>query len=125
LQAAVGGGPDEMAKKKSAPKQETFPEMDDPEIRAIEEAAEEYADGRDARMEATKVEVERKDKIIEAMQKAGKTQYRHGKVRVKLIPEKIKVKVKIMSDEELEKEQEKKAKPAKGKSSEAVSTAVQ
>jgi hypothetical protein len=75
-------------------------------------------------MEATKNEVALKDAVIQVMQKAGKTEYRRGKVRVKLIPEKIKVKVKILTDEELEKEQTAKASKAGGKDAKAEPSAA-
>lgn len=87
-------------KQKNLPKQEQLPGVENAAIKEIEDAAIEYAEGRDERMEATRVEVERKQRLIEAMHKAKKTEYRRGNIDIKLVTEKESVKVKIKDEGE-------------------------
>lgn len=61
-----------MAKK---PKQSFIPGTEPKRFKDLDEAAEEYREGRDERMEATTVEVERKNKLIELMKKHKLVQY--------------------------------------------------
>lgn len=90
-----------MAKKSKIARQETLPTMSDAKITAIENAALNYVEGRDERMEATTREVELKEKLIEVMHKHEKTEYRRGKISVRLVVEKESVKVKVSDDEDV------------------------
>ena len=90
-----------MAKKK-IDRQDDLPGMTDREIKAIEEAALDYAEIRDERQSLTTREVELKTKLIELMHANKKTEYEYKNVSVKLIVEKEKVKVKVRSQDEEE-----------------------
>lgn len=87
-------------KAKKLPKQEQLPGVENAAIKEIEDAALEYAEGRDERMEATRVEVERKQKLIDAMHAAKKTEYKRGNISITLVTEKESVKVKIKDEAE-------------------------
>lgn len=88
-----------MPKAKKIERQEQLPGVENAAIKAIEDAAMDYAEGRDARMEATKKEVELKQRIIDAMHSAKKTEYKRGDIEVKLTVEKEKVRVRVKKDE--------------------------
>ena len=95
-----------MAKKKLSnptakkiPRQKSLPGMGDAKIAAIENLAFDYAEIRDERQALTSREVELKTKLIEAMHKAGKTEYKRGNISVSLTVEKEKIKVKVSDDD--------------------------
>lgn len=89
-----------MAKKKAngTPRQEEMPGVS-MAIKEIEDAALDYAEGRDERMQATEREVELKTALITAMHKHEKTEYKRGRISVELKVEKEKVKVRIKDEE--------------------------
>jgi len=104
-----------MAKKKSKgavkiARQKRLPGMENSKIAAIENAALNYVEGRDARMAATEEEVALKQTLIETMHKCGKAVYRRGNISVKLVVEKEGVKVKVLSEDDAKKEAAKEAK---------------
>ena len=80
-----------MAKR--GPRQKTLPTMEDSAIRSLENAALTYVEARDERMELSKVESERKTKVLSEMKKAGKTHYRRNGLTVDVIVESETVKV--------------------------------
>ena len=100
-----------MAKKKSAEtskkiaRQSDLPGMEDAAIKDIEDAALDYVEGRDERMEATKVEVERKEALISLMHKHEKTKYQRRigdkvlNVNLKVEKESVKVSLKEQAEE--------------------------
>lgn len=84
-------------KKKAQPR---LPSMEDSAITELNQAALDYAEGRDERMEMTKQEVELKTKLIALMHKHGKTVYKYEDIEIELVPEGEKVKVRIKKDKE-------------------------
>ncbi len=89
-----------MPRAKKIARQEQLPGVENSAIKEIEDAALEYAEGRDERMAATRVEVERKTKLIDAMHAANKTEYKRDGIEIKLTVEKEKVRVKIAKQDE-------------------------
>ena len=89
-----------MPRAKKIERQEQLPGVENAAIKEIEDAALDYAEGRDARMEATKKEVDLKKRIIDAMHAAKKTEYKRGDIEVKLTVEKEKVKVRVKKEAE-------------------------
>jgi len=94
-----------MAKSKKAkparkprPKQGQLPGLEDPKIPAIDEAADNYAEVRDERMELTKTEVTRRDTLLRLMQENGLETYRYDGRVVKVVKSEIKVKVVAAKD---------------------------
>jgi len=96
-----------MAKRKKAaktqPRTGSLPGLEDHAIRALDNAAAEYADIRDQRMALTTQEVDLKARAMKLMKKYGKTTYRHNGIEITIEPgeESIKVRVK-KPDEELD-----------------------
>ena len=88
------------AAKKKIARQDDLPGMEDLRIKEIEEAALSYIEGRDARMEATTEEVALKETLIAMMHKHEKTEYRRGRISVRLVVEKETVKVKLQTEDE-------------------------
>lgn len=82
----------QASKKKAQPR---LPTMEDSAITELNQAALDYAEGRDERMEMTKREVELKTKLIALMHKHGKTTYVYEDIEIELVPEGEKVKVRI------------------------------
>ena len=82
------------------PRQARLPEMEDPEIEALEAAAESYAGIRDRRQVLTTEEVRLKTELLDLMHKHEKTEYNHGGVSIKVLIEKEKVRVRIKKDED-------------------------
>lgn len=68
----------------------------------VNKAAEVYVGHRDERMEATKIEVESRDALVEKMRQHGLKEYRDpdSDLLVTLVEGKTKVKVKRAGDEE-------------------------
>ena len=79
-----------MAKK---PKQGQL--IEDREIKALSDAAHEYAEARDERQEILRTEVGLKEKLLAQMKKLGKETYRYGDVEIRVVHEEETVKVKI------------------------------
>ena len=88
------------ANKKRGPKQSRLPSMEDPEIEALEEAAEDYADIRDQRQELTVEEVRLKTELLDLMHSHKKTEYNHNGVNIKVIIESEKVRVRIKKEKD-------------------------
>ncbi len=94
-----------MAEKKSVapvkkiPRQKSLPGMADTKIAKLETLAYDYAEIRDQRQALTLQEVELKTNLIEAMHKAGKTEYKRGGISIKLVAETEKVKVRVSEDD--------------------------
>lgn len=84
-----------LAKKQ--PRTGSLPGLEDHAIRALDNAAAEYADIRDQRMALTNQEVDLKSRALKLMKKYGKTTYKHNGVSIEIVAgdESIKVKVKI------------------------------
>jgi len=77
-------------KKKSAGKRARTPRLpgtEDAAIAEIEKAAEAYEDVRDERMRLTGEEVEKKEKLLEAMDKHEKTEYIFNDHKVEVVEE--------------------------------------
>ena len=65
-------------------KQKRLPGVDDPVIQEIEDAATEYENARDVRVEATKPEVKTKTRLIEIMMSNKRKSYRRGDLVIKV-----------------------------------------
>lgn len=98
-----------MAKRKASkprtakkqPRSGSLPGMEDHAIRALDNAAAEYADIRDQRMALTTQETDLKSRALKLMKKYGKTTYKHNGVSIEIVAgdESIKVRVKVPSEE--------------------------
>lgn len=88
----------ETAAKHRQPRPAKLFETESEPNRAIERAAHDYVDIRDARMELTAKEVPAKQKLIDAMHKAAVKVYRRGNLEVVLTVEKEKIKVRLKDD---------------------------
>ena len=89
--------------RKAKLKQKHFKGMEPPSIPAIDQAAEEYADIRDSRMELTKEEVELQEKLKELMEKHKLTSYEYDGNLVTISADtkvKVKKKKQVPLDEE-------------------------
>lgn len=86
-----------MAKKKS---QKAFQDMEPEEIKEIREAAEDYVEARDERMDLTKTESEKSDILLKLMRKYRKDRIQMEGLRVEVVEGDAKVKVKMRKDEE-------------------------
>lgn len=78
------------AKKKAPGKRARTPRLpgtEDAAIAEIEKAAESYEDTRDERMRLTGEEVEKKEKLLGAMDKHGKTEYIFNDHKVEVVEE--------------------------------------
>lgn len=84
-----------------SPRTGSLPGLEDHAIKALDNAAAEYADIRDQRMALTNQEVDLKSRAMKLMKKYGKTTYKHNGVSIEIVPgdESIKVKVKLPSEE--------------------------
>jgi hypothetical protein len=81
-----------MAKKG---KQQRLPQMEDPVIQEIQDAAVVYAGYRDERQELSKKEKETKDALTAVMHKNNKSRYFCQGIEVKRVVEKETIKVRI------------------------------
>lgn len=86
------------AEKPKRKTQEHLPQMEPDKIPAIHNAAVNYQEARANHVKATKLKNAAAEKLIEAMQKHGKTIYVYGDVSAE-IDDTVKVKVKIKSAE--------------------------
>lgn len=79
------------ASKKKAPGKRArtprLPGTEDAAIVEIEKAAEDYEDTRDERMRLTGLEVEKKEKLLEVMDKHEKTEYIFNDHKVEVVEE--------------------------------------
>jgi len=69
---------------KAKAKQSELPGMEEHRLKDVEDAAEEYAEARDARMAAGLVEVERKVRLIQCLRKRSMSKYKRGPITVEL-----------------------------------------
>ena len=90
----------EEKKKRGRPRQKSLPGMESTALKDLEDAAHEYADVRDERIELNQREANLKDKLMKLMRKHGKKDYAHAEVEIHLIPEGETVRVKIHKDKE-------------------------
>jgi len=81
-------------------KTKRLPGMEDAVIDELEDAAREYANVRDERMELTKSETAEKEKLLGLMKKHDKKIYRHEDIEIKVVPEGETVKVRILKERE-------------------------
>lgn len=89
-----------MAKRKQRqPRQRSLPGTQSPKNQAIETAAHNYMEARDERMEHTTIEVDKKGKLLAAMNKANLTTYRRNGLTVEIVNEKQKLKVRHKAKE--------------------------
>lgn len=90
------------SKVKPKPKDQALPGMEDSVIKPIEDAAAEYADVRDERMQLTESETALKAKLLKLMHQHGKAVYKRGDIEVRVVPqdETIKVRVKKAREDE-------------------------
>jgi hypothetical protein len=96
--AVKGKAAEPPKRKKEAPAR--LPGMADAAITELNQAALDYAEGRDERMEMTKREVELKTRLIGLLHKHGKTKYVYEDIEIELIPEGEKVRVRIHKEKE-------------------------
>jgi hypothetical protein len=83
-------------------KQKDLPGMEARRIGELDQAALDYAQGRDERMEMTKQEVELKTVLIALMHRFGKKTYKYEDIEIELVPEGEKVRVRIAKKDEEE-----------------------
>ena len=83
-----------MAVKK-APRQDSLPTMENRKIKALQDAAMDYANIRDQRVALSAQEVDLKQKLIDLMHKHEKETYTYQGVTITLVMEQENVKVKI------------------------------
>lgn len=81
-------------------KQKDLPGMGDRRINELDQAALDYAEGRDERMELTKKEVELKTALISMMHRHNKKTYKYEDIEIELVPEGEKVRVRIAKKDE-------------------------
>lgn len=81
---------------------QTYIEGMEPEVnKAVEEAAENYVEARDARMAANEDEKEKHNTLLMHMDKAGITTYKRGELTVTIdATRKAKVKKEVASDDD-------------------------
>jgi hypothetical protein len=84
------------------PRDRKLPGIDDGPIREIEQAAADYADVRDRRMELTSDETQRKQALLALMHKHRKTHYKRNGLEITLEAgqENVKVKMKPPTEED-------------------------
>lgn len=85
---------------KKIARQESLPGLEDRAIKAIDNAAMDYAEVRDQRQALTADESSLKAELLELLKKHKKTHYKHGKVEVTLVTEKENVKVRVKDENE-------------------------
>lgn len=90
------------AAKKKPRQQALSKDLESPgKIKAVTDAACEYEEARDVRIAASGPEKEKKDRLIQLMQKHKLTEYADtdAGIRVRLVPENVKCKVERLADE--------------------------
>jgi hypothetical protein len=87
-----------VAKPKA--KQRRLPGTENSAIQELEDAAAQYADIRDQRMELTKSEAVLKGSLLVMMKAHKKKSYTRDGISIEIIPENEKVKVRIKKDKE-------------------------
>jgi hypothetical protein len=93
-------GKDAEEVRKGRGKTKRLPGMEDAEIEELEDAAREYANVRDDRMQLTEQEVEMKQTLLTLMKKHKKETYRHDGVGIRIVHENEKVKVRLIKDKD-------------------------
>ena len=86
-------------KPKKIARQDDLPGMEDRTIKALEDAALDYAEIRDERQALTLREAELKTKLIDLMHQLKKTEYQKGNISISLVVEKEKVRVRVKKEE--------------------------
>lgn len=81
--------------RKTRPRSQALPGLEDRAIQPLEDIAEAYADVRDRRIELNKEEHELKANALKLMKKYDKTIYRHDGITIQVIEGEPDVKVKI------------------------------
>lgn len=84
------------------PRQARLPEMEDPEIEELENAAQDYASIRDERIALNQDEHKLKEKLLSLMKVNKKERYHRDGIEVKLVHENETVKVRVKKTEENE-----------------------
>jgi hypothetical protein len=97
---AVKGKAADKPTKKSKEAPPRLPTMEDSAIHELNQAALDYDEGRDERMEMTKREVELKTKLIALMHRHNRKTYVYEDIEIELIPEGEKVKVRVRKEKE-------------------------
>jgi hypothetical protein len=94
--------------RRGRPRQADLPGTEDRKIRALEEAAEAYAEIRDERMQLNQREAELKSALLAQMKKLGKTVYHRDGITITVVAEEetVKVRVKKASDEDDDEDQD-------------------
>lgn len=104
--------PAKKANVKKLPRQASIPGMEDKAISAIENAALDYAEIRDERQDLSKQEGELKQKLMDLMHKANKTEYKRNGIRVWIEVKEETVKVRVKQDGGEDKDDEEEETPA-------------
>jgi hypothetical protein len=88
--------------RKSKPRSQPLPGMEDHAIQPLENVARRYAEIRDERQDLTREEVKLKEKAKTLMHHYGKKVYKHDNIEIWLVEgeEDVKVKTRRSSDEE-------------------------
>jgi hypothetical protein len=94
--------------------------MEDKAISAIENAALDYAEIRDERQDLSKQEGELKQKLMDLMHKANKTEYKRNGIRVWIEVKEETVKVRVKQDGGEENDEDEKETPAEAPAQEVV-----
>jgi len=87
--------PNGAVRERKRPRKQPLPGMEDLRIRELDDAAADYADIRDRRMELSKEEHDLKERLKRAMHKHGKKVYKHDGISIELVATEEDVKVKI------------------------------
>ena len=95
----AGEAPPEKPKRKR-PVQKELPGMESRRLEDVEDAAREYANLRDDRMNLTRREVDQKETLLTLMRKHGKEIYRVEEMEIKVVPTDVKLKVRILEEKE-------------------------
>jgi hypothetical protein len=112
--------PAKKANVKKLPRQASIPGMEDKAISAIENAALDYAEIRDERQDLSKQEGELKQKLMDLMHKANKTEYKRNGIRVWIEVKEETVKVRVKQDGGEDKDDEEEETPAAAPAQEVV-----
>ena len=86
--------------KPKKPRQARLPDMEDPQIEALESKAEEYADIRDQRMALTPQEKKLKNDLLALMKANNKERYFRDGIEIRVVHESETVKVRLKKTEE-------------------------
>jgi len=85
----------DAAPRRGRPRQEDLPGTEDRAIKPLEQAAAEYADIRDQRMELNESEAQLKANLLKLMKKHGKTVYHRDGITITVVSEEESVKVRV------------------------------